>query len=363
MKNAQKIVVIPSYEPPISFSKYVKELIDGGVDSVIVVNDGSSEFYNGTYNKINKIRGVTLLKYEENLGKGYALKFAFNHIKNTFNGNYAVVTADCDGQHAVSDVLKLFNTAFEFPHSLILGSRDFSSENVPKRSRFGNLNTRRMFKLLYGLNLKDTQTGLRAFTNKLIDDMLKISGNRFEYEMNVLIVLYKQNVNIIEIPIETIYIDKQEGANKRSHFKTFSDSFKVWKVLLKNVNTYLLAVVLSLTVEICIFTIGEYTLFKRFTPSICTLFSVVTARITSSIVNYLLNYKMVFNGKGKTALLRYYCLWLALLSSSYLLTNFFGNVLGLPIVLFKLIVDGFLAIISYRVQVTWVFPHKSEQNP
>lgn len=357
MKEFRVIVVIPSYEPPLSFITYVQDLVKRKLE-VIVINDGSSEKYDSVYNQIKDINGVTLLSYNDNRGKGYALKFAFNYICENYLDNYAVVTADCDGQHAVNDVLALSQTAKTYKNSLVLGVRDFSSEKVPRRSRFGNVSTRRLFSLLYGLKLKDTQTGLRAFTSELIGDMLTINGNRFEYEMNALIVLHKKNISFIEVPIETIYEEKPKEVEKRSHFKTFSDSLKVWSVLLKNVNTYLIAVIISLIVEICLFSVSEYLIFKNLSPYLKTLYSSVIARVISSIVNYHLNYKFVFNGKGKSTVVRYYALWVGLLTSSYLLTNLFGNVLGLPIVLFKLIVDGVLAIISYRIQTIWVFPHK-----
>ena len=355
------IVVIPSYEPPSSFIAYVQNLILNGVYQVVVVNDGSSEKYNGVYDKIKDINGVTLLSYQDNRGKGYALKFAFEHINKEIIKDYVIVTADCDGQHAINDVLNLANASIKNPTSLILGVRDFKDKGVPRRSRFGNLNTRRLFRLLYGLKITDTQTGLRAFSHKLTDKMIEINGNRFEYEMNVLISLFKQNVNFIEIPVKTIYEKKPEDVDKRSHFKTFSDSLKVWSVLLKNVNTYLVAVVISAVIEICLFTIGEYLFFKGFNPAIKTLLSSTYSRIISSIVNYHLNYKFVFNGKEKSAVIRYYVLWGGLLASSYLLTNLFGNVLGLPIVIFKLITDISLAIISYRIQVTWVFKHGNKK--
>ena len=357
MIDKKIIVVIPSYEPPSTFESYVNSLIDNGVHKVIVVNDGSCDKYNKTYEKIENINGVTLLSYSDNRGKGYALKFAFSYIKENFDGDYIIVTADCDGQHDVSDVL---NVALEVSSSnlLVLGSRDFNLESVPKRSSFGNVSTRRLFKLLYGLNLKDTQTGLRAFSSSLLDFMLNISGTRFEYEMNVLIVCHKNDVTIKEIPVKTIYESKPSDVEKRSHFKTFSDSLRVWTVLFRNVNTYVLAVVLSLIIEICFFIIGEYSLYKNLYPALRTLLSSVTARVISSAFNYFANYKFVFNGKGKSTVFKYYALWAGLLASSYLLTNFFGNVLGLPVVLFKVIVDGALSIMSYRIQTTWVFKRK-----
>ena len=363
MSEKSIIIVIPSYEPPLSFVSYTEQLLNEGATAVIVVNDGSSEKYMSVYDKISKINGVTLLSYAENRGKGYALKFAFNYISDNYDSNFVIVTADCDGQHLPSDVLSVANKSIENPLSFILGVRDFSNELVPKRSKFGNLSTRKLFNLLYGIKITDTQTGLRAFSSELLPFMQKISGNRFEYEMNAIIVSHKNGVPIIETPIETIYEEKPVDVDKRSHFKTFSDSFKVWSVLFRNLNAYALAVILSVIIEICTFTICEYAIFNNRTPQIRTLFSTVTARILSSAFNYAVNYKFVFNGSGKSTVIKYYVLWTILLTLSYLFTNFFGNVLGLPVVLFKVITDLGLSILSFRAQTTWVFKNEQEKTP
>ncbi len=363
MSEKSIIIVIPSYEPPLSFVSYIENLLNAGATKIIVVNDGSSEKYDGVYDKISKINGVTLLSYAENLGKGYALKFAFNYISDNCDSDFVIVTADCDGQHLPKDVLNVASKSIENPFSFILGVRDFSNELVPKRSRFGNLSTRKLFDILYGIKLSDTQTGLRAFSSKLLPFMQKIGGNRFEYEMNAIIVSHKNGVSIIETPIETIYEEKPSDVEKRSHFKTFSDSFKVWSVLFKNVNAYALAVFLSVIIEICTFTICEYAIFKHLTPQVRTLFSTVTARVFSSTFNYAVNYKFVFNGSGKSTIIKYYVLWTIILTLSYLFTNFFGNVIGLPVVLFKVITDAGLSILSFRAQTTWVFKNEQEKTP
>lgn len=359
----KSIVVIPAYEPPSSLINYVNALIEGGVSNVIIVNDGSPKKYDGVFFEAQKIEGVTLLTYSKNQGKGYALKYAFNYVKENFDSSSVVVTADCDGQHTVKDVLSLANVATNNTNALILGTRDFNNENVPRRSKFGNVNTRRMFRLVYGMNVTDTQTGLRAFSYSMLDDMLNISGTRFEYEMNVLICLFKKNVEFIETPIETVYEEKAEDVERRSHFKTFSDSFKVWSVLLRNVQTYLIASILSFIVDIGIFAIFKFFVFNSIeNVYLCDGLSVVTSRIASSIFNYFLNYKYVFIGKGASTIVRYYVLWCGILSTSCLFTLIFGTLLGLDTVVIKLIVDIILALISYRIQTVWVFPHGSKHK-
>lgn len=358
------IAVIPAYEPPHAFIDYAKELVTGGVYKLVVVNDGSCSKYAEVFESLKQIDNVIVLEYPENHGKGYALKYAFSFIKENFDANSVIVTADCDGQHLVKDVLACSENSENYPQSLILGARDFSLPHVPARSRFGNVNTRRAFKLLYGLKLTDTQTGLRAFTYEMLDDMIAISGDRFEYEMNMLVVVHKSSYTIVEVPIETVYEQKPDDVETRSHFKTFRDSVKVWGVLFKNVKNYFLALLAAGVIEYSVFGLCEYVIFPHLHAALGTLYSTVIARVLSSILNCTLNYKLVFKGTSKTSIIKYYTLWLFLLGSSYGLTHLFGNVLGSgdAMIITKIIIDLCLSIISYQAQTHWVFPHKTTKS-
>lgn len=136
---------------------------------------------------------------------------------------------DADGQHLPDDMEKLLMKAAAEPMALIVGSRTID-RNVPWKSRMGNLITRRIFRMKTGVEVSDTQTGLRSFSTRLLDFMLDIEGERYEYEMNVLVTCAKANIPIIEVPIETIYHDK---GNSCSHFRKVRDSVRIYRQLLK----------------------------------------------------------------------------------------------------------------------------------
>ena len=113
---------------------------------------------------------------------------------------------DADGQHRMADAMKICSAARNRPDALVLGGRRFTG-GVPLRSRFGNAVTRFVYRMSTGLNVCDTQTGLRSFHIQLLPRMLEIPGERYEYEMNVLLELAKARTPIIEEEIETIYLD------------------------------------------------------------------------------------------------------------------------------------------------------------
>ena len=121
------VAVIPAYEPPHAFIDYAKELVTGGIYKLIVVNDGSCDKYDDVFDSLKQIENVNVISYPENHGKGYALKTAFAYIKENFDDNVVIVTADCDGQHKISDVINCSENAELHPTSLVLGVRDSPS--------------------------------------------------------------------------------------------------------------------------------------------------------------------------------------------------------------------------------------------
>ena len=219
----KRVIVIPAYEPSDKLLEVINS-IDKSYD-IIVVNDGSGEYYNNIFNNIPKY--VKVLGYDNNMGKGHALKYAFQYIRANYD-NYIVITMDCDGQHSIKDAIRLGNYVEDNKDTLVLGKR-VRGKSTPIRSKLGNEITRFVYGITTGIHVYDTQTGLRAFTNRLMDRMLGVSGDRFEYEMNVLLECARNNINIHEIEIETIYIDN----NRSSHFNGVRDSYLIYKDIFK----------------------------------------------------------------------------------------------------------------------------------
>jgi hypothetical protein len=139
-----------------------------------------------------------------------------------------VVTADADGQHDVDDILKVAGETEANPTALVLGARDFSKK-IPLRSKLGNTISRYVYRFLIGLNLSDTQTGLRGTPRRLMKLCLAIRTNRYEFETEQLVLAKNQGIPLREVPIQTIYIDK----NQSSHFRPLYDSLKIYFVLLR----------------------------------------------------------------------------------------------------------------------------------
>lgn len=333
----EKIVLIPAYEPENNFITLIEELSLTDL-KIIVIDDGSGDNYKDIFNQISKYAKV--ISYKENKGKGYALKTGLKYIKENYS-SFIVVTMDCDGQHTIEDALKLIDISKENEKSLILGKR-IRSNKTPIRSRIGNSITRFIYRITTGLDVYDTQSGLRAFTDKLIDFLINIEGDRFEYEMNTLLECPKNKIKIQEIEITTIYIDN----NSNSHFDTIKDSLLVYKEIIK----------FSLSSLICF--IIDYLLYTIFIfTSKNLVLSNILARVVSTTINYTINKNLVFeNNKSKTkTIIEYFILAIIILAINTMILNVLINKLFLNKMLSKLIVEIFLFTISYIIQQRIIF--------
>lgn len=221
------VPIIPALNPDNKLIDLVNELKES-FDKIIIVNDGSNS--DTIFKKIND-KNCIILTHDANYGKGKALKTAFEYYQKKLSKYYCgVITMDCDGQHKVSDVIKISEILKE-KDKFILGTRLFNTKSTPLRNKIGNRITSFVFKKLYKVYIKDTQTGLRGIPNRLLDTLMKVSGTRFEYELNVLIKLVKMHEEIMEYNIKTVYL---KNSNKKSHFKVLKDSYKIYQTIFKN---------------------------------------------------------------------------------------------------------------------------------
>lgn len=367
MEPLQVAVLIPSLEPDGRLVPYVRQLLDKGFARVVVVDDGSGPAYQPVFEELATLDGCHVLHHEKNLGKGDALKTGFAYIKENYPGCPGVVTADSDGQHTVKDVLALAKLLAEGEEGLLLGTRDFSMAHVPGKSRAGNRITSFIFWLLYGRWLKDTQTGLRAFSSQHLPFMLRVEGHRFEYEMNMLIACARDNLSMKAVPIETVY----ENENKGTHFHPLKDSLRIYRVIFKNFFRFMSSSFLATAIDLGIsFVLMDALRMGPFPNEWRIAVATGAARLISSGFNFLVNKNFVFHTrsarqKQTDALLRYAILCVCVWVVSWGAVTSAHEYLGISDKLAKILTDTLLFFINYRVQQRWVFrkhPHYVKQG-
>lgn len=340
----KKIILIPAYEPDEKLIELIHK-IDKKEFDIIIVDDGSGTNYDNIFLPLEK--EVKVIRYKTNKGKGHALKKGFHYIKETYKKDYITITMDSDGQHTIKDAKKLERYVESHPNTLVLGMR-LRDKKIPLRSRIGNGITKFIYNITTGLNVYDTQTGLRAFSDKLMDILLNIEGERFEYEMNVLLQFAKLHIPIKEIQIETIYIEK----NKSSHFNTIKDSYRIYKEIIK----FSCSSIISFIIDYILFIILSITTNK-------IIVSNIIARIISASTNYLLNKNYVFKSKKKTSqsIISYAILALFILIANSVILNFLISKLLLNKWISKLLTEIILFTISWLIQKNIIF-HKEYDN-
>ncbi len=337
--NDFSVALIPAYRPEPILLDVLKQLHHAGM-STVIVDDGSGPEYSSLFEKA-ALYG-TVLRHYRNQGKGAALKTGLRFIQEQYGESTVVVTVDADGQHRVEDAQRLCEAARQHPDALILGSRRLPPA-APLRSRFGNCVTRGVYRLCTGCSVQDTQTGLRAFSAGQIPLLLKIAGERYEYEMKVLLEFSRRKIPILEIPIEAVYLDR----NASSHFRAVRDSYRIYKEILKFSASSLLGFAVDY---------GLYSLLI-WTTGGNLLISNVGARIVSSITNYTVNRKLVFHSEKKVlaSAVQYFLLAALILCGNTLVLEILVSQGGLHRMLAKILVEILFFLISWTVQRRLVF--------
>ena len=343
-------IIIPSLSPDERLVTLVKELKEAGFFRILIVNDGSSPEYDSFFEESRQM-GAEIQRHVVNQGKGRALKTAFHYALQNWDECPGVVTIDSDGQHAVKDIVRCAERLLEKPDALVLGCRNFKQDHVPFKSSFGNIMTSKVMQMLVGLKISDTQTGLRGISKENMRRFLSVSGERFEYETNMLLCCKDSHIAIEEVPIETIYYE----GNKSTHFRPFQDSLLVYGLFLK----FIVASLSSAAIDLGLFALFTFW-FKEMLPLSYIVVSTVLARIISSLYNFAVNRQGVFKSNdnvGKT-MLKYYTLAVCQMGLSAFGVWGLFKALGGSETLIKIVVDTLLFVVSFQIQREWVFKKK-----
>lgn len=360
MRDLSKIsVVLPSLDPDEKLTAVIDGLLEHGFSDIILVNDGSKQENLHYFTDAAAAHPeIHLLHHPVNRGKGAALKTAFTWFLENRPNALGVVTVDGDNQHHPADTRACCEHMLDTGR-ITLGCRDFTLPHVPPRSRFGNHTTSLVFRVFCGIKLSDTQTGLRAFPRDTLELMCQVSGDRFEYETNMLLEMKRSGLPFDEVKIRTVYIEE----NKSSHFHWFRDSWRIYKLILAYFFRYSLSSVVCFLLDSGLVFLFNVLLQGVLSGLVLTTVRDVLARAVSSLVNFFMNKKLVFHSDASTgrAMLRYYCLAVPQAIAQILLDQTFCQLLGIQDsqsglrTLIHILAMCILFLLSYSIQQRWVF--------
>lgn len=358
-------VVLPSLDPDDKLLAVVDGLLEVGFTDIILVNDGSKPENLHYFENAATHPEVHLLHHEINRGKGAALKTAFEWFLHNRPDAAGVVTVDGDNQHHPEDT-KACSEQMLRSRKVVLGCRDFSLPQVPQRSRMGNRITCGVFKFMVGMTISDTQTGLRAIPTDAVKAFMKVKGDRFEYETNMLLAMKEQCIDFEEVKIRTVYIEE----NKSSHFRTVRDSYRIYKLILAHFFRYTLSSLLSSVVDTGLFVVLSILLQNTLQEPLLTVVPAIGARVVSSLMNFYTNKIMVFRSgiNTGTAMLRYFTLAFVQMLVQAGLTYganaalHVGNEQTILRTVIYVIIMVVLYFASFMVQQHWVFAERKKER-
>lgn len=189
------------------------------VRDIIVVNDGCSD---NTAELLQSLDfPITVVTHSRNRGKGKALVSGFR--KAIEMGYDFALTLDADGQHYPEDIPVLLRAHDVHPNALIVGSRQFTDDNMPGKSKFANRFSNFWFTLQTTISLPDTQTGMRLYPLHQLYG-LNILTSRYEAELELLVYAAWHNVPLVPVPIRVYYPPKEQRV---SHFRPAYDFTRI----------------------------------------------------------------------------------------------------------------------------------------
>ena len=210
-------IIIPTYNPPDTFSSLLKSIRKITSKPIIIIDDGSTPKINMDYS------GVVVLRNRHNQGKGYTLIKGFQYAEN--EGFTHAITIDADYQHDP----ELINSFLEYDENinLVLGTRNFT-EDMPIHRRISNKFTSYIISLLCGKTVLDSQCGYRRYKLKNVcSEYFHEKG--FQFESEVLIKLLRNNCTHANLEIPTIY------SHENSSINNVSDTLKFIRLILRNI--------------------------------------------------------------------------------------------------------------------------------
>jgi len=343
------VALIPAYKPSECLVGIVRDLImSSNFSAIVCVDDGSGKDFVSLFDQLEKY-GATILRHATNLGKGCALKTGFNYVAVKYPDSHGIVTLDADGQHLVKDCISVSKALVKNNMDLILGVRKFDNKDVPARSKIGNTVTRYVMRFFSGINIADTQTGLRGIPLNLCIKLLKIKSNGYDFELDMLMSACENKISIFQVPIETMYIDN----NASSHFNPFWDSLKIYMVFLR----FNISAILTFMIDYAVFGLV-------YAASSSVISSIVIARFFAGIFNYRVNKEIVFRSHKKHAeAIFLYALTVFVMGSlAYMCINLLATRFDFNVYVAKVFVELVLFCFSFIVQRDFVFSQREDMQ-
>lgn len=202
LKN-KTVVLLPAYNESKTIGHILKNL--ESFKDVLVVNDGSQD----DTAVIAQKHDVRVLTISCNSGKGTAIKKGIQYALKNFEFE-ALIIIDADGQNDTEDIKNFLAVWESQKPDLLLGVRDLNSKNMPSSRRFWNKLVSFFISFLSGKQFSDSQSGFRMLSRKAVE-VINLHESGYSVETEMLYEAVKNNLNIDEVRVQTIYDDNKNS--------------------------------------------------------------------------------------------------------------------------------------------------------
>lgn len=200
-------LIVPAFNEEKTVSQIIEGIAEKGYN-VILVNDGSKDktLDLAIESKRKYPDQIYVVSHVINRGLGAALKTGMVVALNK-NAKY-IVTFDADGQHEIGDIPKVCRPLQDDQADVVIGARPF--EDMPISKSFANLIMNALTFIFYGRKVKDSQSGLRAFTAHAAD-VINIVSRGYGVSSEFIKEISDKNLRLSEVTITTIYTPETQN--------------------------------------------------------------------------------------------------------------------------------------------------------
>jgi polyprenyl-phospho-N-acetylgalactosaminyl synthase len=192
------VILVPALNEESVIADVLRAIGRAGYPDIVVVDDGSTD---RTHEKARQVPGVIVLRHFINRGKGAAVKTGIEAAK--LLGADVVVTMDGDGQHDPQDIPRLVQLV-DAGYDVVLGTRVMDRATMPAWKILANKSGNFFTWLLFGLWVRDSQSGFRAFSRNAFE-RIETRTDRYEYDSEVIREICRHRLRYTELPVAVHY--------------------------------------------------------------------------------------------------------------------------------------------------------------
>lgn len=233
IKNKLLSVIVPTYKQPRTIKrdlknidKVLKSSLQGIKYEIICVVDGEVD---KTYKEAKKIRNprIKVFSYSQNRGKGYAVRFGMARARGDL-----ISFLDAGMEISPASITMLMAHMQWYDADVIVGSKrhPVSRVNYPLRRHIFSIGYHILVKLLFGLSVKDTQSGIKVFRRKVIEKVLpRLLVKKYAMDIELLAVSNHLGFKrIFEAPIEVKFNKRTSRINWATIIRMMVDTLAVF---------------------------------------------------------------------------------------------------------------------------------------